>query len=204
MAPRYLSELLSPEVQAAESAYYGRAQARPGGAEADALGPSEEAFIAERDSFYLGTVSPSGWPYVQHRGGPTGFLRVLSPTRLAFADFKGNRQLLSTGHLRASDKVSLFLMDYPNQTRLKILGRAEVLDARREPALVAQLAVPEALAKRVERVFRVEVVGFDWNCPAYITPRYTAEQVEVAVAPLRARLAELESELARLQRAGGG
>ncbi len=204
MAPRYLSELLSPEVQAAESAYYGRAQARPEGAEVDALGPSEEAFIAERDSFYLGTVSPTGWPYVQHRGGAPGFLRVLSPTRLAFADFKGNRQLLSTGHLRASDKVSLFLMDYPNQTRLKILGRAEVLDARREPALVARLAVPEALAKRVERVFRVEVVGFDWNCPAYITPRYTAEQVEGAIAPLRARLAELESELARLRRAGGG
>jgi uncharacterized protein len=199
MAVRYLAELFSPEVQAAQATYYGRAHARPSAGEADALGPDEVAFIAERDSFYLGTVSPSGWPYVQHRGGPLGFLRVLTPSTLAFGDLKGNRQLLSTGHLAASDKVSLFLMDYPNQTRLKVLGHAQVMDARAEPELVAQLKLSAELQKRVERVFRIDVVSFDWNCPAYITPRYTAEEVKRAVAPLHARVAELEAELARLR-----
>jgi uncharacterized protein len=147
--------------------------------------------IQSRDSFYMATVSETGWPYVQHRGSRPGFLRVVSPTRLAFADYKGNRQLLSTGNLAATDRVCLFLIDYPRRTRLKILGRAWVEDAREHPDLVAQLAEPEARGS-VERVFFIEVVSFDWNCPKYITPRYTAAEVKKVVAPLKQRITELE------------
>jgi len=125
-------------------------------------------------------------------------LRVLSPTRLGFADYKGNRQLLSTGNLAVNDRVALFLMDYPRGERLKILGRARVEDARQSPELVAQLAEPE-VRDIVERLFLIEVVAFDWNCHKYITPRYTAAEVEQAVAPLRQRIAELEAKLSELR-----
>jgi len=151
-------------------------------------------FIQSRDSFYVATVSETGWPYMQHRGGPPGFLHVLSPTQLAFADFKGNRQLLSTGNLAINDRVCLFLMDYPRRTRLKILGRAKVVAAREQPELVARFAGPETQGI-VERIFLIEVISYDWNCPKYITPRYTVAEVEEAVAPLRARIAELEAQL---------
>ena len=132
--------------------------------------------------------------YVQHRGGQPGFLRVVSPAQLRFADYKGNRQLLSTGNLAANDRVALFLMDYPRRERLKILGHARIEDARRHPELVAQLAEPEAHGM-VERLFFIDVLAFDWNCPKYITPRYTAADVESAVAPLKQRIAELEAQL---------
>ncbi len=123
-----------------------------------------------------------------------GFLRVLSPTQLAFADYKGNRQLLSTGNLSANDRAALFLMDYPRRTRLKILGKVRVEDARAHPGIVPQLAGPDQ-RDRVERLFLIDVVSFDWNCPQYITPRYTAAEVAKAVAPLQARIAELEAPL---------
>ena len=142
----------------------------------------------------MATITESGWPYVQHRGGQPGFLRVVSPTQLAFADYKGNRQLLSTGNLATNDRVALFLMDYPQRTRLKILGHARVEDARQHPELVAQLAEPAARGI-VERLFLLEVASFDWNCPKYITPRFTAAELEVAVAPLKQRIAELEAQL---------
>ena len=119
---------------------------------------------------------------------------MLSPTQLAFADYKGNRQLLTTGNLAVNDRVMLFLMDYPRRERLKILGHARVEDARQHPELVTQLAEP-AVRGLVERIFFVEVLSFDWNCPKYITPRYTAAEVEAAVAPLRQRIAELEAQL---------
>jgi predicted pyridoxine 5'-phosphate oxidase superfamily flavin-nucleotide-binding protein len=132
---------------------------------------------------------------VQHRGGEPGFLRVLSPSQLAFADFKGNRQLLSTGHVDANNRVSLFLMDYPQRVRLKILGRATVLDARENPDRVAAIAGAAHVA-RTERIFLIDVESFDWNCPQYITPRYTAAEVEAAVGGLRTRIKELEAALA--------
>jgi len=143
----------------------------------------------------LATISETGWPYIQHRGGPTGFLRVLSPSSLAFADYKGNRQLLSTGNLAGADRVALFLMDYPQQTRLKIMGHARVEDARDHAELVAQLAEPE-IRPSVERFFFIDIVSFDWNCPQHITPRYTVEEIkENIVAPLQRRIAELEAQL---------
>jgi hypothetical protein len=194
MAGRYLETLFTPKVLAAQQHYFGRAQNIPPQPEVDPLTDEERVFIEARDSFYMATVSENGWPYVQHRGGRPGFLCVVSPTQLAFADYKGNRQMLSTGNLTASDRVALFLMDYPRQERLKILGHARIEDARQHPELVAQFA-EAADHKLVERICLIQVVSFDWNCPKYITPRYTAAQVEAAAAPLRARIAELEARL---------
>ena len=194
MAGKFLELSFTPNVLAAQRKYFGRAQPLPPQPDRDALTDDEVHFIASRDSFYLATVSETGWPYVQHRGGEAGFLRVLDPNRLAFADYRGNRQMLSTGNLTANDRVCLFLMDYPQRTRLKILGRARVVDARAEADWVARVSRPETRGL-VERVFLIEVISFDWNCPKYITPRYTAAEVEEAVAPLRARIAELEAQL---------
>jgi uncharacterized protein len=118
----------------------------------------------------------------------------VSPTKLAFADYRGNRQMLSTGNLAANERVALFLMDYPRRERLKILGHARIEDARQHPELVTQLAEAE-VHRIVERLFFIEVISFDWNCPKYITPRYTAAEVEEAVAPLKQRIAELEGQL---------
>ena len=178
----------------AQQHYNGRAAVPPANVQQARLNPEEIAFIRERDSFYMATVSETGWPYIQHRGGKPGFLRVLSQTRLAFADYKGNRQLVSTGNLAATERVALFLMDYPQRARLKILGHARVEDARQHPELVAQFAEAE-VGRNVERLFFIEVVSFDWNCPQYITPRYTADEIEEAVAPLKKRIAELEAQL---------
>ena len=161
----------------------------------DRLGPAEAAFLAARDSFYLASVGETGWPYVQHRGGPPGFLKVLDERTIGFADFRGNRQHVSVGNLGGDDRVSLILVDYPNRRRLKILGRARVVEPDREPETVARLEVPGYRAK-VERGILVAVEAFDWNCPQHITPRYTAAEVAEAVAPLRARVAELEAALA--------
>ena len=191
MAGRYLETYFTPKVLAAQQHYFGRSQHLPPQPERDGLTGDEREFIEARDSFYMATVTESGWPYVQHRGGAPGFLRVVSPTQLAFADYKGNRQMLTTGNLAANDRVALFLMDYPRRERLKILGHARVEDARQHPELVAQFAEPETRGI-VERVFLIEVVSFDWNCPKYITPRYTAAEVEEAPAPLRTRIAEPE------------
>ena len=148
-----------------------------------------------RDSFYMATTNSDGWPYLQHRGGPAGFLRVLGPHQLGFADFKGTRQLLSTGNLDGNDPVALFLMDYPNRERLKILGHAKVLDAREHPTLADQLTPTPELRSKIERIFLIEVVSFDWNCPQYITPRFTEAEVETHIAPLKARIAKLEEQL---------
>lgn len=196
MAARYLAEMLSPDALDAQRAAYGRTGRVPETAGTDVLGPDERDFIASRDSFFMATVTRSGWPYLQHRGGPAGFLRVVDETTLAFADLKGNRQLVSTGNLAAVDRVALFLVDYPQRLRLKIMGHARTVDARADAALADQVSPSPDLRARIERVFLIDVVGFDWNCPAYITPRYTAAEVDEVVAPLRARIAQLESELA--------
>jgi predicted pyridoxine 5'-phosphate oxidase superfamily flavin-nucleotide-binding protein len=139
-------------------------------------------------------VNESGWPYIQHRGGPLGFLQVVDERTLAFADDKGNRQLLTTGNVSVNDRVALFLMDYKNRARLKILGHARVEDARAYPELAAQLADPK-MRSSVERLVFIDVVSFDWNCPKYITPRYSAEEVEEYVRPLKRQIAELEDAL---------
>lgn len=140
------------------------------------LGPYEIAFIETRDSFYVGTVSETGWPYVQHRGGPVGFLKVLDAHTIGYVDFAGNRQYVSAGNLAGDDRVSLFLMDYPHQARLKILGRARVIDEDGDAELLARLDNTHYRA-RVERGIVIRIAGFDWNCPKYITPRYTEDEI---------------------------
>ncbi|KAB2661657.1 MAG: pyridoxamine 5'-phosphate oxidase family protein [Verrucomicrobia bacterium] len=194
MAERYLQTVLTPSVLAAQERYHGRRAAVGPAPGHDPLTDEERIFIEARDSFYMATVTETGWPYVQHRGGSRGFLRVVGPTQLAFADYKGNRQMLSTGNLAANDRVALFLMDYPRRERLKILGHARVEDARRHPELVLRFAEPEARGI-VERLFFIEVLSFDWNCPKYIAPRFSAAEMEEAVAPLKRRIAELEARL---------
>ncbi|MDH4327293.1 MAG: pyridoxamine 5'-phosphate oxidase family protein [Nitrospira sp.] len=194
MATKYLDLTFTDAVCRTQTAYYGRASKITGAPERDLLGHAEAEFIADRDSFYLGSISESGWPYIQHRGGAKGFLRVVSETTLAFADYKGNRQLLTTGNVSVKDRVALFLMDYQNRARLKILGHARVEDARVHPELVVQLADP-TMRSVVERLVFIDVVSFDWNCPKYITPRYSAEEVEEYAGSLRKRIAELETEL---------
>jgi predicted pyridoxine 5'-phosphate oxidase superfamily flavin-nucleotide-binding protein len=196
MANRFLQIAMTPAVQAARQHYYGRASLPGPAPERDPLTDDERAFIAERDSFYLATISESGWPYVQHRGGPKGLLRALDSHTLAFGDFGGNRQMLSTGNLATNDRVALFLMDYPRRERLKILGHARVLDAKANPEIVPKVLPDGFKATQVERIFIIDVVSFDWNCSQHITPRFTVEEVEAAVAPLRERIAELERQLA--------
>jgi predicted pyridoxine 5'-phosphate oxidase superfamily flavin-nucleotide-binding protein len=187
----------TPAVQALQERHGSRAnyarsaEAGPG----DGLGPREAEYLAAADSFYLASVGETGWPYVQHRGGPAGFLRVLGPTRLAFADFRGNRQFVSAGNVTVADRVALIVMDYPNRQRLKLLGHLRFVDAAdADPALLAAVALPRYRA-RIERVATVDVAAFDWNCPQHITPRYTAAEVESATGALRERIAVLEAEL---------
>ena len=195
MADKFMQLVLTPAVQRAQEKYFGKHWVVENAPKTDPLTRSEVYFIASRDSFYMATISESGRPYVQHRGGPPGFVRVLGPNLIGFPDFKGNRQLISTGNLDATDRVALFMMDYPHRTRLKLLGHARVLDAREHPEVVDQL-VPEALRTKVERLFLIQVISYDWNCPQYITPRFTAAEVTDYTAPLKARIAELEAQLA--------
>lgn len=142
----------------------------------------------------MASVGADGWPYVQHRGGPRGFLRVLDAGTLAFADFRGNRQYISLGNLAADGRVALFLMDYPGQTRLKLLAHAEVVEGEAAADLIPLVADP-AYRGRIERVMRLRLEAYDWNCPQHITPRYTVEDVAPAIGRLQARIAELEAQL---------
>lgn len=196
MAAKYRQMNFTPAVQAAQDRYFGTHQVVTAAPERDLLTPEETDFIATRDSFYLASTNRDGWPYLQHRGGPPGFLQVLGPNRLGFADFSGNRQLLTTGNLDGDDRVGLFLMDYPRRERLKLHGRARVLDAREQATLADQLCPLPELRARIERLCLIDVVSFDWNCPQYITPRYTAAEIEALTTPLHARIAELEARLA--------
>ena len=159
------------------------------------LTETEAGFIAARNSLYMATVSETGWPYIQHRGGPAGFVRVLDESTIGFADFRGNRQYVSVGNLMTDDRVSLFFMDYPNKTRLKLFGRARIIGPD-DQALPSRLEMPD-YRTRIERGFVITVEGFDWNCPQHIAERYTLEEVRAVTAPLMARIAELEAELAR-------
>jgi predicted pyridoxine 5'-phosphate oxidase superfamily flavin-nucleotide-binding protein len=158
------------------------------------LGPDEAGYIAERDSFYMATVSETGWPYIQHRGGPPGFLRVLDGKTIGFADFRGNRQYVSVGNLANDDRVSLILVDYANRSRLKILGRARLVGLE-DRDMLERLTVPDYKAV-VERGVVIAIEAFDWNCPQHITPRFTQAEIEAAMAPLHQKIAELEASLA--------
>lgn len=201
MTHRFLEIATTPAVKTAQEAQGSRrayARQEQGAPHNDRLGEAEAAFIAARDSFYLASVSETGWPYLQHRGGPAGFLRVLDETTLGFADLRGNRQYLSLGNLTADDRLCLFLMDYGRRARLKIFGRARFHDLSAEPELARRLIVPGYPAVP-ERGVTIAVEAFDWNCPQHITPRFSEAELAPALAPVRQRLEELEVENARLR-----
>jgi uncharacterized protein len=202
MSDTFMQIMLTPAVQRVQDQYFGKHQVVENPPETDPLTPDEVDFIVSRDSFFLATVSETGWPYLQHRGGPPGFLKVLGPNLIGFADFKGNRQLITAGNLTSTDRVALFLMDYPHPARLKLLGHARVLDARQYPELADQIA-PGFLRRKVERLLLIQVVSYDWNCSQNITPRFTAAEVETYTAPLKARIAQLEAQLAAMPASQG-
>ena len=146
----------------------------------------------------MASVSSSGWPYVQWRGGPPGFLRVLDDRTLGWADFRGNRQYLSVGNAASDPRVALLVLDHARQQRLKVTGRLTFRDARDDTELAEALTVAGYDA-RVERVAILAVEAFDWNCPQHMTPRFTGEQIAAAVAPLHERIDELEAQIAALR-----
>lgn len=189
MAHAFASIAFTPAVREAQTrdgsrAQYARAFDGPGLQNA-ALGAAEAAFIAAQRSFYLATVSDSGWPYVQHRGGPAGFLRVLDAQHLAFTDLPGNRQFISVGNLAGNDRVALILVDYAQRQRLKLLGRLSV--------------APSATGDAKRREMRIAVLAFDWNCPQHIPWRVDAEPMAQALAERDSRVAALEAALAARQ-----
>ncbi|KAA0099465.1 pyridoxamine 5-phosphate oxidase [Mycolicibacterium sp. P1-18] len=179
--------------------FYGRkrvqGKAVPG---TDALTDDEREYLAERDGFYLASVSETGWPYVQFRGGPPGFLRVVDDHTVGWADFRGNLQYITTGNVAGDDRVALIVLDYAQRRRLKIFGHARVVTVADDAALVESFADPGYDAE-VERAVLVTVEAFDWNCQQHITPRFSAAELEPHLAPLRRQLADLQAENARLR-----
>jgi hypothetical protein len=175
---------------------YARREASP--ISQEDLGLSESEFLAECDSFYMASIGSTGWPYVQHRGGPKGFLKLIDEHTIAFADFRGNKQYVSTGNLMTDDRVALLLVDYPRQARLKILGHVKVLEGADAKDWIEKLRDPRYDAV-IERVFVIHVEAFDWNCQQHITPRFTEEQIRESLAPIERRMQSLEQENERLK-----
>ncbi len=200
MAYGFLDIAITPSVRAAQAAM-GTAETWvdfKGRREFDRFTDNEAVFIAERDSFYMASVSETGWPYVQYRGGPRGFLKQLDDRTLAFADYRGNRQYLTLGNVTADDRVSLILMDYAGRARLKIFAHAKVVPLDADPGLAERLIIPGYKA-HPERIMMLHLEAFDWNCPQHIFRRFTEDEISAAIAPLRERLAVLENENAALR-----
>ncbi len=207
MAQHYLATMFGPgaremQARAGSRAAYARMEGAADG-DVDLLGEREASFIGARDSFYMASTTEGGWPYMQHRGGPAGFLKMLGGNRIGFGDLGGNRQYLSAANLLHDNRVALFLMDYPAKRRLKMIGHAAIIDAADDPLLAARLAVDGGKAV-VERSFVIEVTAFDWNCPQYITPRFTEAEIAAATAPLHDEITMLRATVARLQEQNQG
>ncbi len=202
MAQNYRHTLFSDAVKALQERHGSRASyvKLDAGADGtpDRLTAKELGFIALRDSFYIASVTADGWPYMQHRGGPAGFLRHIEGNRIGFADYRGNRQYISTANLAGNDRVSLFLMDYPNKDRLKLVGHAHSVELADDPAAVTSL-MPEGYRAIPERAFFIDVIGWEWNCSQHITPRFTEAEISAAIKPMAAELARLRAEVAALQ-----
>jgi len=162
------------------------------------LGPEEREFLSERDTFYMATIGATGWPYIQHRGGPKGFLKVIDDRTIAFADFRGNKQYVSTGNLMTDNRVALILVDYPRQLRLKILGRVEIFEGEKDRPWLDKVRGP-AYEAVVERVFAIHVEAFDWNCQQHIIPRFTKEEIREALAPVEKQMEELAEDNRKLR-----
>lgn len=201
MTERYRATLFGPDVRAAQNdmgtAHLWTRDLEARGAETDRLGENEAAFIAARDSFYIASNGNDGWPYLQHRGGPVGFLKVLDSGTLGFADYRGNRQYVSLGNVERDDRVSLFFMDYVRKARLKLLGHMRAVDLAGDEALRERLRDPD-YPGRAERGFVIAVDAFEWNCPQHIAQRFTVEEMMPVLAPMQQRIDELEAQLAAL------
>lgn len=202
MARNYRHTLFDDAVKAMQERYGSRASylKMDVGADGapDLLTARELDFIAQRDSFYMASVNGEGWPYMQHRGGPAGFLRQISGNRIGFADYRGNKQYISTANIAGNDRVSLFLMDYPNRDRLKLVGHASIVELADDPAAVTAL-MPDGYRATPERAFFVDVIGWEWNCSQHITPRFTEAEISAAIRPMAAELNQLRAELAALR-----
>jgi predicted pyridoxine 5'-phosphate oxidase superfamily flavin-nucleotide-binding protein len=182
-------------VQEAKGSRQSYARMERGGGWETTVTPELAEFLADLDTFYLGTATADGQPYIQHRGGPPGFLKVLDEHTLAFADFGGNRQYLTAGNLSENPKAFLFLMDYANQRRVKVWGTATVIEG--DAALEAKLRDP-AYPGKVERAIVFTVAAWDVNCPQHIRPRFSQRQIAPVIDGLKARISELEAEVKRL------
>ncbi len=202
MTKSFGSLVFTPLVKQLQERYGSRRQyerledsdrSRPG------LGPEESEFLADRDTFYMATVGETGWPYIQHRGGPRGFLKVIDANTVAFADFRGNKQYITAGSLLNDNRVALIFVDYPKQLRLKILGRAEIFEGDSAKDWIGKVADPGYKAA-IERVFVIHVEAFDWNCPQHITPRYTEDQIREMLGPAEKKMQELQNENERLKK----
>ena len=201
MANRFYELTFTPSVKRAQERYGShRNYARVGGEESEFFGltEAEVEFINQRDGFYMATVGENGYPYVQFRGGPKGFLKILDKKTLGFADFRGNAQYISVGNIQTNDRAALFLMDYANRRRLKILARVQSKDAREAPELIERLG-PQNYKARIERAIILRVEAFDWNCPQHITQRFTIEELEAFNQPLYEHVEILEAENRRLR-----
>jgi predicted pyridoxine 5'-phosphate oxidase superfamily flavin-nucleotide-binding protein len=200
MRHRFFDIAFTPAVQAEQvrrgsrEAYAAASADRSDGTPADGLDERAFSFIEARDTFYLASVSESGWPYVQHRGGPIGFVRRLDQRTIGWADYIGNRQYVSAGNVAADDRVAMIFVDYPHRERLKVLGRMRTYDVDARPDLASRLVVQHHKA-RVDRLVLITVEAYDWNCPQHITPRFTLAEIEELTAPLYARIAELEAQV---------
>jgi len=201
MARNFAALMFTPAVKAEQARrgsrphYEGSERTAAG---ADKLTSEEIAFIAERDSFYMASVTSNGWPYVQHRGGPTGFLKVIDESTLAFADYGGNRQYISTGNFVTDNRVALIMVDYPKRDRLKLLGRVEVFDAERAVEWINRLR-DRGYDAKIERVFVIHIQAFDWNCQQHIVPRFTEDQIRERLQPLQQQIKALEQENSELR-----
>ncbi|GAA4238123.1 pyridoxamine 5'-phosphate oxidase family protein [Postechiella marina] len=163
----------------------------------DGLTANEKKFIENQDSFYLATTNTNNYPYIQHRGGPKGFLKVLDSKRLGFIDFSGNKQYISVGNIKTNNKVSLFIMDYPNKSRLKIFAKSEIIELKDNPSLLKTLDLNHYNFKP-ERMIVFHIEAYDWNCPQHITQRYTMQEIEEAINPLKQHIENLEIHIKAL------
>ena len=202
MAYPFGSLVFTPVIKSLQERYgsrrqYGRRE--ESSFQADPIGAPEAEFLGECDSFYMATVGEGGWPYVQHRGGPKGFLKSIDERTIAFADFRGNKQYITTGNLMTDDRVALILVDYPRQARLKILGRVEILEGPAAKPWIEKLRQPGYDAV-IERVFVIRVEASDWNCQQHITPRFTEEQIRAALQPVEEHMHSLERENEELRK----
>jgi len=165
----------------------------------EGLDANEIAFIADQDHFFMASFGENGYPYIQHRGGPKGFLKVIDPKTLAFVDFTGNKQYITVGNAQTNPNVAIIMVSYPQRARLKIYAKIRVVEIADDPALFEQID-PTDYPHRPERMMVLDVQAFDWNCPQHITPRYTVEDIETAFAPQKEYIAQLEAEILELKK----